>query len=154
MNFKLTLLFFISLQFCFCQKTFDTNNNLETNIYIHSLEKYFESMQRDSTKKDCPIYIEKNYIHLDSFPKSIKDQKVNWMKKNDLESFLHKSEVDFIHLKIYPVMIEKDIFYVSIIPFYALTKYKKYKIEGGIFKFQYEFDIELKGLTYKNMIID
>ncbi|MBC3846995.1 hypothetical protein H8K90_11435 [Winogradskyella echinorum] len=154
MNIKIVLFFLMSFQFCFCQKTYDTNSELETNIYFHSIKEYLDSVTKGSPEKDYEYYIEKKHIHLDSFPKLINGRKVNWLKKIDLEELLNKNQLNIINLAINPIMIEKDKFYISIIPYYVNTKFKKYQVLKGIFKFQFEFDIQLNGLIFKNMIIE
>lgn len=144
-NILLTLLIIIiSLQFSFSQKTFDTKSDVETNIYIHTLQKYFDTIDKDIHENNKEYYIEKRHVYLDSFPNKINGFKVNWVKEVDLESI----KTDFIRIMINSIKVTKDDFYIELIPFYGHLKYKKYTAWNGVYKFHYEFDSGLNGLIY------
>lgn len=150
----LLIIFQISIQYSFCQKTFDTESNMKTNIYFHSLEKYFESIEKNKPENNKYYYIGERPVYLDSFPKTINGFNIKWVEKVDLNKILESNKTDFINLSISTIRIEKDNFSVSIVPFYAHFKTKKYTVLDGVFKFQYKFDPKLNGLVFEKLIID
>lgn len=151
-NILLTLIIsIIAFQYSFSQETFDTESDTRTNIYILTLQKYFDTIEKNIPENNKEYYIEKRHIYLDSFPKKINGFKVNWVKEIDLENTLESLKKDFITIIINPIKIKKDDFYVELIPFYAHLKYKKYTVWNGVYKFHYVFDSELNGLKYKNL---
>jgi hypothetical protein len=152
---KLTFIIVLvtSIQYSFCQKTFDTQSDIKTNIYFLTLEKYFQSLEKNIPKNNKEYYIEKRYMNLDSYPKKINGFSIKWVKKVDLSEILESRKKDFINLVIYPMQIKKDVFYVQVAPFYAHSKFKRYTI-NGIFNFQYKFDSQLNGLIFKNVVMD
>ena len=150
---RLTLIIFIiSFQCSFSQKTFDTQRDTNTNIYLHSLEEYFNSVDKSISENNNEYYIEKSFVHLDSFPKTINGFKINWVKEVNIDVILKSSNTNFINLMINPIQVNKQTFYINIIPFYANSKYNNYKISNGIFVFQYEYDSKLNGLIYKKFV--
>ena len=148
------IILFMCMQYVFCQNTFDTEGRLKTNIYFHSLEKYFESVDSSATENHKDYYIATKTFYLDSFPKTINSFNIKWVKKEDIDALLKSSKTDFINLMINPIKIEKGIFSVSIIPFYGHSKLKKYTILKGVYKFQYDYDSQRDGLVYKNLVMD
>ena len=152
MNIKLTLIIFlIAFQYSFSQKTFNTKSDPKTNIYLHALEKYLDTIDKDIPEKHKEYYIEKKHIYLDSFPKSINGFKINWVKKVDLVEILESKKTDFITISIKPVSIKDDKFYVHITPFYAHSKHKLYTVWNKPYTSYYEFDCEQNGLVFKKL---
>jgi len=154
-NILLTLIIsLIAFQYSFSQNTFDTESDTETNIYIHTLQKYFDTIDKDLPENNKEYYIEKRHIYLDSFPNKINGFKINWVKEIDLIKTLESIKTDFITIMINPINITKGDFYVGLIPFHAHLKSKKYTAWNGIFKFHYEFDSGLNGLIFKKYTME
>ena len=148
MNKKILLIFYgiLFANFCFGQTVFNTEKNDETNIYRNALTIYCNSLD---TGKIKTVYVEPNCLFTDNLPRTIDGIEIQYPEPNELKKLIKKNGGYLTLVRIIPLKVNNDNFFVAIIPFYTTYKKNNFNLgNGGGLSIHYKFDTNLGGLTY------
>ncbi len=143
-----TLLLAFSIK-SFSQQGFNTEKKDSSNVYYYSLIKYCDylDMQKDKARI---IYVEKNYLIMNDLPDKIKGHVIKYMDNGDIIDHL-KGRESMTLVRIVPLRVKENDFFVNVIPFGVTYKKKNFNyVNGGGLGVKFEFDLKTNGLIFKS----
>jgi hypothetical protein len=133
----------------FSQQGFNTEKKDSSNVYYYALIKYCDYLDKQKDKTRI-IYVEKNYLITDDFPDKIKDHFIKSMDNGDVINYL-KGRESMTLVRIVPLRVKGNDFFVNVIPFGVSYKKKNFNyINGGGLGVKFEFDPKTNGLIFKS----
>jgi hypothetical protein len=143
------ILFLTGINYCFSQTVYNTEKKDSTNIYFKSLKTYCQTI--DKTKLiDNTVYVERNYLITEKLPDSLNGLKISYLDLRELKKMIKQNGGELTLVRIIPLRVKKDTFFVNVIPFSATyTKGKIYYGNGGGLSVIFSFDEESNGLIFK-----
>jgi len=133
---------------CFAQNVFNTEKSDTTNIYRNALTIYCNAIQKNNGNQKL-IYVEPNYLLTDSLPKQINGVEIQYPDYIELKKIIKTNSGHITLIRIIPLRVNNDNFFVSLIPFSTTYKRKKFMLgNGGGLTVYYKFDSQQHGLVY------
>jgi len=134
------------------QTSFNTEANDSSNIYLFSLTKYCEYLD-NSGNKESTVYVEKDDIFTNDLPNRIKSHEIRYFEMIEVKNYL-KGKKGIILVRIIPLRVKANDFFVNVIPFSVSYDKKKFHfINGGGLGVKFQFDQGTNGLIYKSVEI-
>jgi len=147
---KRTLLFFYGILFtniCLGQTVFNTEKNDETNMYRNALTIYCNSLDISKIKI---VYVEPNYLITNNLPRKLDDIEIQYPNLNELKKLIKANGGHLTLVRIIPLNVNQNDFFINVIPFYTTYKKNNFKLGNGAgLSVHYKFDTNLNGLTYE-----
>ena len=151
MNAKIlsSILVLVVTNFGLSQTTYNTEKKDSTNVYHNALKIYCETIDKTSLK-DNTIYVEYNFLITEKLPNSLDGMTIKYLREKELIKIINQNNGEITLVRIVPLRIRSDNFFVNIIPFKTTYSKKRfYYANSGGLKVIYIFDSKLNGLIFK-----
>lgn len=144
---------FINLFLCIssistAQNALNTESKDSTNIYYHALTQYCDLVEKNQPNITT-IYVEKDNLISEKLPEKIGRFSILYFDFLDIKRYLKKSDKMTL-VKIIPLRVKQDDFYVNVIPFSVSYSKKNFNyVNSGGLSAHYRFSKEKSGLIFK-----
>jgi hypothetical protein len=126
----------------------NTEKKDSTNIYLLSLMEYCSQYLNQNSNTSI-VLVEKNYFISDGFPDEINGFRIRYLDSWEIRKEL-KGKKAITVVRIVPLRIEGDNFYVNVIPFSVSYSKRNFSyVNGGGLGVSFQYDSERKCIKFK-----